>query len=142
MDNLRDVIPGPYVALLVPVPGVGVGETFCVNGRANINAAPGSLGRFEVDGKLPRTVMVVKIEAANHATSLPDPAIVRQSSPAAVVAIAGRAGRQLSRHALLVRDQHIRRHHLCRVIGRRGHKRERDRVRQEERRIRVDLYGR
>ena len=66
MDNLRDVIPGPYVALLLPVPGVG--ETLRFNGRANIDAAPGSLGRLEVDGKLPRTVMAVKIEAAYHAT--------------------------------------------------------------------------
>lgn len=60
-DSLRNVIRDPRVALLFLVPGVG--ETLRVNGRAHISVAPDLLARFEVDGKLPRSVLVVKVEA-------------------------------------------------------------------------------
>ena len=45
------------------VPGVGVGETFCVNGRTQVSTAPGLFGRIEVNGKLQPSVPVVKVEA-------------------------------------------------------------------------------
>ena len=45
------------------MPGVGVGETFRVNGRTHISTAPGSFGRIEVNGKLQPSVPVVKVEA-------------------------------------------------------------------------------
>lgn len=60
-DSLRNVIRDPRVALLFLVPGMG--ETLRVNGRAHISVAPDLLARFEVDGKLPRSVLVVKVEA-------------------------------------------------------------------------------
>ena len=59
-DSLRNVIRDPRVALLFLVPGVG--ETLRVNGRAHISVAPPLLARFEVDGKLPRSVLVVRID--------------------------------------------------------------------------------
>lgn len=60
-DSLRNVIRDPRVALLFLVPGVG--ETLRVNGRAHISVAPELLARFEVDGKLPRSLLVVAVEA-------------------------------------------------------------------------------
>ena len=59
-DSLRNVIADPRVALLFMVPGVN--ETLRVNGRAHISIAPDLLARFAVDGKLPRSVLVIRIE--------------------------------------------------------------------------------
>lgn len=42
----------------------GIGETLRVNGLAHISANPELLASFEVKGKLPRTVIMVKIQAA------------------------------------------------------------------------------
>ena len=61
-DSLRNVIADPRVALLFMVPGMG--ETLRVNGRAHISVAPDLLARFEVVGKLPRSVLVIAIETA------------------------------------------------------------------------------
>jgi PPOX class probable FMN-dependent enzyme len=61
-DSLRNVIRDPRVALLFMVPGLG--ETLRVNGHAHISVAPDLLARFEVDGKLPRSVLVVRVETA------------------------------------------------------------------------------
>ncbi len=60
-DSLRNVIGDPRVALLFLVPGMG--ETLRVNGRAHISVAPDLLARFAVDGKLPRSVLVIAVEA-------------------------------------------------------------------------------
>lgn len=59
-DSLRNVIRDPRVALLFMVPGMG--ETLRVNGRAHISVAPELLARFEVEGKRPRSVLVIAIE--------------------------------------------------------------------------------
>lgn len=61
-DSLRNVIADPRVALLFMVPGMG--EALLVNGRAHISVAPDLLARFEVVGKLPRSVLVIAIETA------------------------------------------------------------------------------
>jgi PPOX class probable FMN-dependent enzyme len=61
IDSLRNVIQDPRVALLFLIPGVG--ETLRVNGRAHISVAPGLLARFVVDGKSPRSVLVVRVES-------------------------------------------------------------------------------
>ena len=61
-DSLRNVIADPRVALLFMVPGMG--ETLLVSGRAHISVAPDLLARFEVVGKLPRSVLVIAIETA------------------------------------------------------------------------------
>ncbi|WP_432241465.1 pyridoxamine 5'-phosphate oxidase family protein [Herbaspirillum robiniae] len=62
VDNLRNIIGDPRVSLLFIIPGVG--ETLRVNGRAVISADPALLARFETRGKLPRSVIVVTVEAA------------------------------------------------------------------------------
>ena len=62
IDNLRNIVSDPRVSLLFFIPGVG--ETLRVNGLARISIDPALLGRFEMKGKLPRTVILVKIEAA------------------------------------------------------------------------------
>jgi len=59
-DSLRNVILDPRVALLFMVPGVN--ETLRVNGRAHVSIEPALLARFAVDGKLPRSVLVIRIE--------------------------------------------------------------------------------
>ena len=59
-DSLRNIISNPYVALLFLIPGVG--ETLRVNGRAIVSTAPTLLERFDVAGKLPRSVIVVSVD--------------------------------------------------------------------------------
>jgi PPOX class probable FMN-dependent enzyme len=60
VDSLRNIIADPRVALLFLIPGCG--ETLRVNGRAEIRTDPGLLQRFSVEGKLPRTVIVVHVD--------------------------------------------------------------------------------
>jgi PPOX class probable FMN-dependent enzyme len=60
VDSLRNMIADPRVALLFLVPGIG--ETLRVNGRAEICTDPALLERFRVEGKLPRSVLVVRVE--------------------------------------------------------------------------------
>jgi len=62
IDGLRNIIRNPHIALLFLIPGVG--ETFRVNGRASISIEPSLLQSFAVDGKLPRSVMIVNVDAA------------------------------------------------------------------------------
>ena len=60
IDSLRNVVQDPRVALLFLVPGSG--STIRVNGRAVISVDPALLARFAVDGKAPRSVMVIAVE--------------------------------------------------------------------------------
>jgi PPOX class probable FMN-dependent enzyme len=60
VDSLRNIIADPRVALLFLIPGVG--ETLRVNGRAAISTGPSLLARFEMGGKLPRSVIVVSVD--------------------------------------------------------------------------------
>jgi PPOX class probable FMN-dependent enzyme len=60
-DTLRNLLHDPRIALLFLVPGVG--ETLRVNGRAEISVDPALLARFPAQGKLPRSVIVVHVEA-------------------------------------------------------------------------------
>ena len=61
LDSLRNIVRDPRVALLFMVPGVG--ETMRVNGKAKLSTDPALLSRFEMQGKLPRCVIVVEVEA-------------------------------------------------------------------------------
>ncbi|MCX6023187.1 MAG: pyridoxamine 5'-phosphate oxidase family protein [Chloroflexi bacterium] len=61
-DSLRNIIADPRVALLFLIPGVG--ETLRVNGRAAVSNDPALLQRFAVDGKPPRTVLIITVESA------------------------------------------------------------------------------
>ncbi|MEJ5999753.1 pyridoxamine 5'-phosphate oxidase family protein [Paucibacter soli] len=60
IDSLRNVLHDPEVALLFLIPGVG--EALRVNGLARISTAPALLQRFEVDGQLPRSVLVIAVK--------------------------------------------------------------------------------
>ncbi len=62
IDSLRNVVRDPRVALLFLIPGSGT--TFRVNGRAVISADPDLLESFAIDGKAPRTVIVITVEEA------------------------------------------------------------------------------
>lgn len=59
IDSLRNIVQDPRVALLFLVPGCK--EALRVNGQARISAAPALLGRFAVDGKAPRSVLVITV---------------------------------------------------------------------------------
>lgn len=60
IDSLRNIVTDPRVALLFLIPGVG--ETLRVNGRARLTTDPALLGRFAVDGHLPKCVLVIAVE--------------------------------------------------------------------------------
>jgi uncharacterized protein len=60
IDSLRNILRDDRVALLFLIPGIGV--TLRVNGRAAISTAPGLIGRFELKGTVPRSVIVVTAE--------------------------------------------------------------------------------
>ena len=62
IDSLRNVVRDPRVALMFLIPGSGT--TFRVNGRAVISADPDLLASFAVDGKAPRTCLVVTVVEA------------------------------------------------------------------------------
>lgn len=59
IDSLRNVIRDPRIALMFLVPGSG--NAIRVNGRATIEANPVLCESFAVDGKAPRTVLVVEV---------------------------------------------------------------------------------
>jgi PPOX class probable FMN-dependent enzyme len=61
IDNLRNLIADPRISLLFLIPGVG--ETLRVNGTARISADPALLESFTVQGKQPRTVILISIDA-------------------------------------------------------------------------------
>jgi uncharacterized protein len=62
IDSLRNIVRDPRVALLFLIPGSGT--TFRVNGRAKLTADPAFCESFAIDGKSPRSVVVVTIEQA------------------------------------------------------------------------------
>jgi PPOX class probable FMN-dependent enzyme len=62
IDNLRNIVIDPRVSLLFLVPGVG--ETLRVNGTAQISVDPQLLAAFDINGKLPRTAIVITVRTA------------------------------------------------------------------------------
>ena len=61
IDTLKNIVRDPRVALLFLIPGVG--ETLRINGRAEIAIDPELLASFDMNGKLPRSVLVVKVDS-------------------------------------------------------------------------------
>ena len=61
IDNLRNIVADGRVSLLFIVPGIG--EMLRINGRAVVSVDGALLDRFTVNGKLPRSVIVVTIES-------------------------------------------------------------------------------
>lgn len=60
VDSLRNVLHDPRVALLFVIPGFG--GTLRVNGNARISIEPSLLESFRMDGKLPRSVLIVDVQ--------------------------------------------------------------------------------
>lgn len=61
LDSLRNIIVEPRLALLFIIPGVG--ESLRVNGRGRITDDPQWLDSFAVEGKLPRTVLLIDVDS-------------------------------------------------------------------------------
>jgi uncharacterized protein len=61
IDSLRNIVRDPHVALLFLIPGIG--ETLRVNGRAVISVEPALLDSFVVDGKAPKSVIAITVDA-------------------------------------------------------------------------------
>src|SRR4030088_46178 len=60
VDSLRNIVRDPRIALLFLIPGSG--STLRVNGRAQVSVDPDLLASFRIDGKAPRTVVVMTVE--------------------------------------------------------------------------------
>lgn len=61
VDSLRNMVAAPQVGLLFIVPGVG--ETLRVNGRARVSLDPELLASFAMDGKPPRSVLLIDVQS-------------------------------------------------------------------------------
>jgi uncharacterized protein len=62
LDTLNNLVQNPAIGLLFFVPGIN--ETFRVNGDAVISRDPALTNQFEMQGKTPRTVIIVKVKEA------------------------------------------------------------------------------
>jgi len=60
IDSLRNVVRDPRIGLLFLIPGSG--STLRINGRGQLSADPGLLESFAMEGKLPRTVIIMTVE--------------------------------------------------------------------------------
>ncbi len=61
IDSLRNIVRDPRCSLLFLVPTVG--ETLRINGRAEIRVDPDLLASFEMQGKLPRSIIKVTTDS-------------------------------------------------------------------------------
>jgi uncharacterized protein len=61
IDSLRNILRDPRVALMFLIPGVG--NALRVNGRAHLDVDESLLASFEVEGKAPRSVIVLEVDA-------------------------------------------------------------------------------
>ena len=59
VDSLRNIVRDPRIALLFLIPGSG--STLRVNGSARVSADPALLDSFRMEGKPPRTVIVMTV---------------------------------------------------------------------------------
>ena len=62
IDTLRNLVRDPRIALLFLIPGVG--ETMRINGRAKICTDPKLTETFAINGKVPKSLIVVTVERA------------------------------------------------------------------------------
>ncbi|MEP4377381.1 MAG: pyridoxamine 5'-phosphate oxidase family protein [Alphaproteobacteria bacterium] len=60
VDSLRNIVRDPRVGLLFLLPGSG--STLRINGKAHLSIDPDLLESFAVDGKAPRSVVVIEVE--------------------------------------------------------------------------------
>jgi PPOX class probable FMN-dependent enzyme len=59
-DSLRNIVRDPRVALMFLIPGSGT--TLRINGSAYVSADPELLASFRMEGKVPRTVIVLSVD--------------------------------------------------------------------------------
>ena len=102
IDTLKNIVRDPRVSLLFLVPGVG--ETMRINGHAEISTDPELCASFEMQGKAPRSIIVV---TADRVYFQCQKALARSSlwSPDALVArselpTAGQILSELSQNAM------------------------------------------
>lgn len=60
VDSLRNIVRDPRIALLFLIPGSG--STLRVNGHGRLSIDPELLDSFRMEGKLPRSVIVMTVE--------------------------------------------------------------------------------
>jgi uncharacterized protein len=60
IDSLRNILRDPRIALLFLIPGSG--STLRINGSAYVTADPALLDSFKMQGKPPRTVIVMRVD--------------------------------------------------------------------------------
>ncbi|MGA7810510.1 MSMEG_1061 family FMN-dependent PPOX-type flavoprotein, partial [Bradyrhizobium sp.] len=60
IDSQRNIVRDPRVALLFLIPGSG--NTLRVNGRAQVSADADLLASFKVEGKMPRTAIIMTVD--------------------------------------------------------------------------------
>jgi len=60
VDSLRNIVRDPRVSLMFLVPGSG--NAVRANGRAQLSIDPELLASFKVEGKAPRSVMVMNVD--------------------------------------------------------------------------------
>ena len=60
VDSLRNIVRDSRAALLFLIPGSG--STLRVNGRAHLSADPDLLASFKMEGKAPRTVIIMAVD--------------------------------------------------------------------------------
>ena len=60
VDSLRNIVRDPRVSLMFLIPGSG--NATRVNGRAHLSIDPELLASFKVEGKEPRSVMVMTVD--------------------------------------------------------------------------------
>lgn len=60
IDSMRNLVRDPRISLLFLIPGVN--ETMRINGRAEITVDPELCESFAINGKLPRSVLVVTVD--------------------------------------------------------------------------------
>ena len=60
IDGLRNIVRDPRISLLFLIPGIGT--TVRINGRAGITTDPELCASFAMQGKVPRSVLVVTAE--------------------------------------------------------------------------------
>lgn len=61
IDSLRNIVQDPRIALMLLIPGWG--NAIRVNGRAYIDADPALLRSFAIEDKVPRSVIVITVDA-------------------------------------------------------------------------------
>lgn len=61
LDTLRNIVADPRIALLFLIPGIDV--TMRINGRARLTKDPELCASFEMQGKVPATVVMVTVDS-------------------------------------------------------------------------------